>query len=157
MLTDQRIAELIAEKKSLPENYLDRLRPQQQVGQIYTRGSLSVVGDNGSHFRINTRKSTIDMRDFSIVFIYEIQSTNQEYVIARYNGDHGEHQNTIEKETVEGFHIHKATERYQKAGKHIESYAVETDSYGSFTAALGIFINDMNFTLPGLGKYMGGE
>ncbi len=58
--------------------------------------------------------------------------------MTRYNGCHI-HVNKLEKEKIECFHIHKITEKYQKANFKDEGYAKLTDSYSNYDSALGEF------------------
>ena len=83
--------------------------------------------------------------DFSVILVVR---SNPDFKLRRYNGRHGGHRNRIEKERIEGFHIHYATERYQRRGLKEETYAVQTQRYNSYEGALRCLIKDANFVEP---------
>lgn len=56
--------------------------------------------------------------------------------------------NKIEKQKILGYHIHYATERYQRIGYDEDTFAEETDRYDNFEGALRCLIQDGNFQLP---------
>lgn len=43
------------------------------------------------------------------------------------------------------FHIHEATERYQRAGHPIDGYAEPTNAFSDFATALAAMLNDAGF------------
>ena len=68
--------------------------------------------------------------------------------LLRYNGRSHPHTNTIEGDRFYDFHIHKATERYQKKGQKEESYAEVTDRYRDLDGASICMIKDAEFEDP---------
>ena len=54
---------------------------------------------------------------------------------------------TIEGEMVTGFHIHIATERYQRE-KNVFGYAQSTTRYSDVNGALQCLLSDANFEEP---------
>lgn len=58
------------------------------------------------------RQSVDRPTNFSIILVCK-DSNNNDQVVLRLNGNHGRHKNRIEKNVVEGPHIHLMTERYQ--------------------------------------------
>lgn len=151
-LTESMINELLKEQKLLPTDYIERLHLKERKDSAHSEASCAMSGVKGHHFRINIRKSNLNPIDFSIILIYEDTKSHTDYILVRYNGDHGSHKNVIEKELIEGCHIHTATERYQSAGLRIDSYAVTTKDYSSYNTAFDRFIKDLNFRLPGQGR-----
>ena len=67
--------------------------------------------------------------------------------LVRYNGSSHAHRNKIEGEAVDFIcHIHKATERYIKAGMKAESYAEKTELYSTLEGALHQLMLDCNIS-----------
>ncbi len=138
--TDQQIAELIDERKVLPDNW--RI-------QLDKNNSLYIIGEHGNRFRIITNLNTKYPADFSVILAVINPKTGAEFRIRRYNGMHKRpHNNKIEKQKIYGYHIHSATERYQERGYDEETYAEKTDRYNDLKGALHCLIQDTNFELP---------
>lgn len=133
------IAELMQERKELPNDWRSLL---------YKNGNLDVDGDAGNEFRIIARQNPIRPLDFSVILVVIIPGSYDDFKLRRYNGWTNPHRNRIEGNEVNGFHIHFATERYQKIGYKEETYAEETDRYSDFEGALRCLIKDANFVLP---------
>lgn len=141
--SDQEIEEFIQERKVLPNDWYSRLiRPNKE------KGELTVIGDKRNEFRIIVRPDNAMPLDFSVILVVIPPRSNQDFKLRRYNGRHGRHRNRIEKERIEGFHIHYATERYQRRGSKEETYAVQTQRYNNYEGALRCLIQDTNFVEP---------
>lgn len=56
-----------------------------------------------------------------------------------------EHINKIENQKIKGFHIHKATQRYQEMGFREEGYAETSKRYVDWRTALNSMLADNNF------------
>ena len=146
-LTDTQIAELIREKKTLPPDYEKKLVVKEKHG--HRERDLTVLGDKGSTFRIILRESNFNPLDFSAILAYIPPDSNIPFRLRRYNGKSHEHTNKIEKESFYGFHVHKATERYQQIGEEKEDgYAEATVRYGSLNTALSCLLSECGFVLP---------
>ena len=77
-------------------------------------------------------------------------SASEAFCIDRRFGQNGkshEHTNHIEDETFYDFHIHFATERYQRLGTREDAYANPTDRYGDYRGALRCLIDDAHLTV----------
>ena len=140
--TDQEIAELIEERKMLPDNWLNQLYKNDK------NGSVVVNGDNGNTFRIIARQNKIRPSDFSVILAVIVPLLNRTFRLRRYNGWTDPHKNPIENGKINRFHIHFATERYQEIGYDEETYAEETDRYSDLGGALQCLIDDANFEQP---------
>lgn len=141
--SDQEIEELILERKVLPNDWRDKL-----LSPNSDRGELIVKGDNGNTFRIIMRRNTLRESDFSVILAVLVPPSNRNFRLRRYNGWTHPHNNRIEREEVDGFHIHFATERYQLRGLKEDSYALSTNRYRNLNGALQCLIDDANFAAP---------
>ena len=138
--TDQQIAELITERKVLPDDW--RI-------QLNKHNNLYIIGENRNRFRLITNQNEKYLSDFSVILAVINPKTGATFRICRYNGmPKRPHNNKIEKQKIYGYHIHFATERYQKRGYDEETYAEETDRYNNLEGALQCLIQDANFELP---------
>jgi hypothetical protein len=138
--TDQQIAELINERKVLPDDW--RI-------QLDKNDSLYIIGERGNRFRIITNLNKKYPSDFSVILAVVNPKKGADFRIRRYNGMHKRpHNNKIEKQKIYGYHIHSATERYQERGYDEEAYAEKTDRYNNLKGALHCLIQDANFELP---------
>lgn len=137
--SDQEIAALIQERKPLPENWRNDILKKEYV---------RIIGDDGNEFRIIVRQNAINVLDFSVILTVRAPSTHREFRLRRYNGWTHPHNNRIEKEEIDGFHIHFATERYQRRGLKEDAYAEQTHRYKDCEGALQCLIDDANFEEP---------
>lgn len=152
VLTDQEIEDLIREPKPLPANWQTRLRPRPKTRYQYDERQLEVVSEAGRHFRIIARRNRQNQLDFSIILFFE-DADGSEYNLIRYNGKHSSrHTNRWEKyrglpssRFDPDFHIHRATERYQRDGYAIDGYAEVTGAYGDFGSAMEAFLDACGF------------
>jgi hypothetical protein len=145
--SDQGIEELIRERKPLPKDYLSLIQFKPKLG--HRECDLDVKGDNGSDFRLILRQSKSNPLNFSVILGIIPVNTNQLFRLRRYNGKHGQHTNTIEKERFYDFHIHMATERYQEEpGQKEDSYAKITNRFADLHTALQCMLEDCNFDVP---------
>ena len=133
------IVKLIQERKVLSNDWRN---------QIYKDKSFVVNGENGNEFRIIVRQNPKKPLDFSAILTVLAPLSNQEFRLRRYNGPNHTHTNRIEREEINGCHIHSATERYQLRGQSEDSYAQSTNRYRDLSGALQCLINDANFEEP---------
>ena len=86
--TDQQIAELINERKVLPDDW--RI-------QLDKNDSLYIIGERGNRFRIITNLNTKYPSDFSVILAVVNPKKGADFRIRRYNGMHKRsHINKIE-------------------------------------------------------------
>lgn len=145
-LTDQEIANLLSEQKPLPADWRRRLALKVKRGHL--EADLEVVGGDGSEFRLLLRRSTINVLAFSAILAYRIPKSNQVLRLKRYNGKNHRHTNPIEGESFYDFHIHTATERYQRSGSKEDTFAEVTDRYCSLDEAVECLFADCGFDVP---------
>jgi len=146
LLTDAEISALISETKQLEPGYLSRLQLRPKRG--HSERELDIVGANGSAFQLILRQNLVNVLDFSAILAYSVPSSSQVFLLRRYNGKSHEHTNKIERQTFYDFHIHFATERYQRSGWKDEAYAEVTNRYADFQGALDCLIQDCALVLP---------
>lgn len=144
--TDDEIAAYLPEPKPLPSDYRNRLKLKSKRG--HKEAELPVAGANSSDFRLILRQGTFNPLDFSIILAVCPTSSNQLFRLRRYNGKSHEHTNRIENDTLYGFHVHTATERYQQFGAKEDAFAEQTDRYGDFEGAFQCMLNECGFDLP---------
>jgi len=146
LLTDADIQRLIDEPKIFPENYQAHIHLKPKRG--HKEAELTISGEDESSFKLILRQSNFDPLDFSIILGFEIPKTNVLFRLRRYNGKSHWHTNKLEGETFFGYHIHRATQRYQESGLTEDGYAEQTDRYADIHMALQCALQDCQFEHP---------
>ena len=123
VLTDAEIEQCISMKKTLPDDYENRIVPKARTG--HKGAELEVVGEDGkTRFFLMVRVSEANQLDFTAILAVYREASGSRFLLRRYNGKSHPHANNVEKEAVfYDFHIHYATEKYQRAGRREEGYA----------------------------------
>jgi hypothetical protein len=142
---DSQIQALVNEPKPTVE--LTELVPTTVKGRHRER-QHSVTGSGGSGFRLIVRQLILDPSDFSVILAYEIPDTTGLFRLRRHNGDSHDHSNRLEGDTVRGFHVHLATERYQLQGFREDGYAEPTNSYTDVIGAIRYMLEVAQFVPP---------
>ena len=145
-LSDSEISHLLLEKKLLPADYAKRVAMKPKRG--HSESELELRGEGGSEFRIIRRRSDFNPLDFSVILAYQVPASNQILRLRRYNGRSHQHTNPMERETFYDFHIHMATERYQRTGNREDAYAMPTDRYVDMDGAFACLLADCGFVTP---------
>jgi len=145
-LTDREIADLIAEEKPFPHDWQRRLALKPKRG--HSESELEITGVRGSEFRILRRRSNLNTLDFSVILAYLVPGSNQILRLRRYNGRSHEHRNRIEGDRFYDFHLHTATERYQRTGYKEDAFAEVTGRYSTSDDAMRCLFVDCNVKLP---------
>lgn len=146
ILTDDAINELILETKTVPEG----LRPFAKLAERnqHRRRDYDVTSASGNGFVIAVRQSILNTFDFSAILLYKVPGVNSVFRLRRYNGKSHYHTNTIENERFRDFHMHTATERYQKYGSKEDHFAVVDRRYFDLDGAVDCLLNDCGFRSP---------
>ena len=144
--SDREIESLVQEPKPLPVDWRDRLRLRPKRG--HQEQHLDTLGDAGNQFRLIFRQNSINPVAFSIILAVRVPGSNQLFRLRRCNGKNHQHTNRIEGETFYDFHIHMATERYQKFGAREDAYAETTTRYSDFHGAIRCMIKDVGLKDP---------
>ena len=144
--SDEEIAQMITERKPLPEDYRSRVQLHEKRG--HKERELDIVGEHGHPYRLILRQSNFNTLDFSIILAVSPPDSNHLFRLRRYNGKSHEHTNPIEGDTFYDFHIHQATERYQESGAREDTFAESTGRYADFHSALRCMLEDCGFETP---------
>lgn len=146
-LTDKQILALIQERKAVEDSFRSQLQPKGRQGHLGQ--DKEVTGDDGHQFAIIVRQSALNHLDFSVILAYDGPELGHRFLLCRYNGRGHEHFNKLESQQLtDDYHIHRATERYQKAGLKEEGFAETTDRYLDWKSALECLIKDCNICFP---------
>ncbi len=147
-LTDKEIQELINDRKQMTITPDELFRNMK--GKRGHKGSEHIIPrEDGSSFIIKVRISNENSLDFSAILGFSPPKSSKLFLLRRYNGKSHEHKNKLENEDYfYDFHIHTATERYQREGTKEEYFAEITDRYSTVQEALNCLIADCNVNLP---------
>lgn len=147
-LTDKEIQELISERKQMtiaPDELFQNMRDKRG----HKGSDHFMERPDGSSFIIKVRLSNENPLDFSAILGFSPAKSTKLFLLRRYNGKSHEHRNKLETEIAfYDFHIHTATERYQREGTKEEYFAEITDRYSTVHEALNCLLSDGNVSLP---------
>ena len=146
IFSDQEITALIKERKVLSNDKRSKFRKTMHRGNDEYR--LNVTGEKKNEFQVIVRMSIFNRLNFSVILGVKVPPPKKLFRLRRYNSDYHDHTNSIEDEEVKGFHIHTATEKYQKNGIREEDYAESTERYNDVNGALKCLFADANFEDP---------
>jgi hypothetical protein len=146
LLTDAEIDALVRDPKPLPLGFRNRLLLRQKRG--HQEAELEVAARSGAVFRVFLRRSSRNALDFSVILAYLVPGSTQVIRLRRYNGKSHEHSNPFEKQRFYDFHIHYATERYQRSGNKEDTYAEPSDRYATLEQAVDCLLSDCGFVVP---------
>jgi hypothetical protein len=147
ILSDAAIQELIAEAKPLPDGLCPLTKKHIERNQ-HQRREFEFTGVDGSSFVLNTRQNLINSLDFSVILGYKMPGFNTIFRLRRYNGKSHTHSNPIEAESFRDFHIHTATERYQRKGPREDHFATVDARYWNLQSAIDCLLEDCGFQRP---------
>jgi hypothetical protein len=146
ILTDETIRKLLEERKPMPAH----LQPLGTLGERnhHERKDFSITAASGNEFCVFVRKAVLNMLDFSVVLGYQLPDVHRVFRLRRYNGKAHLHTNVLERQTFYDFHVHTATERYQRPGFREEHFAEVTNRYHDLQGAIRCLIEDCGFLTP---------
>lgn len=142
VVTDVEAEALIAERKVLPEGYRDLFELRAKRGHL--ERDFEVVGVDGNQFRIILRQSQHNLYDFSAILAWRPAGTTRLVRLRRYNGRSHRHTNRLEGDSLNGYHIHQVTERYQQSGFREDAFAEPTERYTTLREAIACLMADCN-------------
>lgn len=140
-LTDDILESWVREDKPMPkENWHRKRKTRCKHEQV----EIELQAVSGRTYAIYLRQSTITPADFSVGL--RVCTDSGEWItLRRYNGAHGAHENRLERESISGCHVHRATERYIAKGHSAEAYAEATNRYATVEQALQCLYQDCGF------------
>jgi hypothetical protein len=146
ILTEEHIHALISERKPIPP----QLHPLSVLVQRshHQRKDYKIMAESGSEFSVFVRKSLLNVLDFSVILGYHLPHLHSVFRLRRYNGKSHHHTNVMERETFYDYHIHTATERYQRPGFKEDHFAVTTTRYHDLESAIQCLLDDCGFRSP---------
>jgi hypothetical protein len=148
ILSDEKIAALIAERKTIPDGLCPINRMIDRCQHRRKDFTLDPTA-TGNEFMICVRQSKLNANDFSVILGYKIPGSYSVFRLRRYNGSSHQHTNTMEKQTIDGFHVHMATERYQRLGGAKEDHFAETTNrYYNLESAIACLLTECGFKSP---------
>lgn len=147
-LTDTEIVNLINVSKQMtiqPDVLFQNMKDKRG----HKSPEYEMLQNDGSSFVIKIRISNENSLDFSVILGYVPAKSTKPFLLRRYNGKSHEHRNRLEREDAfYDFHIHSATERYQREGNNEEFYAEMSGRYSTPREALNCLITDCNIAVP---------
>ena len=150
-LTDREIQDLIDEPKRMdcPADSLLRdmkIKPGREASHEQ-RSQKFLRNNEEGEWLIYLRRSRENPFDFSCGLGFIPKGRTQVFTLIRYNGKSHQHTNRLENEDVfYDFHIHRATEKYQKSSYHDEHYAQPTDLYTDLPGAFKNLLTECKVT-----------
>lgn len=147
LLSDEDIARLIADQKDIPFGLCPLARMADRFQ--HRRKDFEVRAESGDEFVVFVRQSKLNIFDFSVILGYKVPRSYTIFRLRRYNGNAHQHTNVLEKQTISGFHVHVATERYQRLGGAKEDhYAEATARYYDLDSAIQCLLAECGFRSP---------
>lgn len=143
LLTDDRIAELLALNKPISAADEQRLRRRGRAKQnrAFSEVQLDVIAD-GRAFRIYAQRHNTNALQFSIQLVY-VDADGNEYRLLRLAGRTGPHTNELERvsgqdpaRVTDRFRVNRLTERYQASDYEDDGFAeAAADQFSDFESA----------------------
>jgi hypothetical protein len=93
---------------------------------------------------VKLRQSAINPANFSVILVYKMPGLYTVFRLRRHNGKHF-HTNVIEGNDFHDFHVHTATERYQKKGLNEDYFAEVSTRHHDLQSAIECLISDCGF------------
>jgi len=140
-ITDMKVEELI----KLPKRVTNaNTRPKLKDCHEQVNYALICTTDDKYRFELYSRQNNMEgMEDDFSCGLSWVAPNGETLTLCRYNGSSHNHPNHLENEKL-GYncHIHKTTERYLKANRKPEGFAVKTEKYCTLKGALFCLVND---------------
>ncbi|MCC7307593.1 MAG: hypothetical protein IT173_08505 [Acidobacteria bacterium] len=140
-ITDRKIAELLQMRKRVT---YPGTRAKNKDGHEQFNYKVISSDDADLEFSLYTRQNLrAGMEDDFSCGVSWLAPNGEVLTLARYNGSSHPHRNQIEGNVLScESHIHTATERYIRANKKAEGFAVPTDRYRTLKGALHCLASD---------------
>jgi hypothetical protein len=143
-IPDALINELVTETKALPAGLLGPFKPTERNGH-WIKG-YEFECPSGNRFVIKLRQACANPMNFSVILGYVLPGTYTVFRLRRFNGKSHFHTNIIEGTSrFYDYHIHLATERYQKTGFDEDHFAEITHRFWDMKSAIDCLVKDCGF------------
>lgn len=153
ILDEDRIHELLHESKPVPTDFMKSAKTKPKANMSYSERELQVFGVDGSDFRLFIRQNEVWPLDFTVGLRF-VDKNDLHYVLRRFNGPSHQHTNHLEKRNGDAncsfkgaFHVHMATERYQRAGMLIDGYAEISNKFANQDQAMDLLLKQCAFSI----------
>ncbi len=138
-LTDEKIISLLTLPKKITN---PNITPKEKGAHWELNYNVIGKQNPSDQFRLYSRQNTIEHDDFSCGLTW-VMPSGEEVHLVRYNGKSHTHPNRLEHQTIPfQYHIHRATEKYIRAGKKPEGYAEATERYQDLQGAFRCLLTD---------------
>lgn len=149
ILSDNEIEALVVEPKRIPIGLVPLCRLGERSNHRRKEFNVESASNSGNEFVIAVRQSMLNPLDFSAILGYKVPESNAVFRLRRYNGHHF-HSNVLEKASLNDFHIHLATERYQKRRFREDAFAMVSTRHTNLDTAIRALLEDCGFNPPAL-------
>ena len=149
ILSDDEINSLILERKTIPNGLVPLGKLMERNKHRRRDFEVHSASGTGNEFVIAVRQSMLNPLDFSAILGYKVPGSNAVFRLRRYNGSHF-HTNQIEKGSLNDFHIHSATERYQARGLKEDAFALVSSGHFNLETAIRALLEDCGFDPPAM-------
>ena len=143
---DDEIGHLIGVPKTFARSRANWPSLRSKRGHV--EAHVEYAGADGSEFKVVLRRSSYNPLAFSVVLMVRVPDSNRWFRLRRYNGNNHEHDNLIEGNRICGFHIHTATERYQRRGMREDGYAEASERFSDYDVAVQCLAEDAALEPP---------
>jgi len=145
--TDAEIDALVREPKfsgHSVDSILRSMSAKTGKEKLHMQTSITFARSNGTDkWLIYLRSSTKKPLDFSCGIEFISARMQAKLTIRRYNGKSHEHTNKLENmDPFYDFHIHQATERYQRSHHDDDTFAMPTNLYVDFPGAFKTLLSE---------------
>jgi hypothetical protein len=141
-LTDKEIEALIDAEKRI-EVSISQFTSKFKDKRGHREYDLVIERPDNSAFKIIIRQGIENPLDFSVILGFIPAGKNEVFRLRRYNGKSHFHSNRLEgDQAFYDFHIHTASERYQREGMKEEHYAEITERYADIHGAIDCMVSD---------------
>jgi hypothetical protein len=145
---DTAIATIISAPKLISSDDYDNLFHLSREKKQHKEKDITIPRDDESSYKLIIRSSKINPLDFSVILALCFSDSNRMFKLRRYNGKSHRHRNKIEDQVFYDFHVHEATERYQRLGVKEEYFAQPTSEYSDLTGAIRVCMKECNIAPP---------
>ena len=144
-LTDDKIADLLNCQKQLTN---PQARSKIKEGHEQINYNATATDNSGHRFEIYIRQNLREgMKDDFSYGISWIAPNGETLTLKRYNGPSHDHPNHLEKQRLgRKCHVHIATEKYIKANRKAEGFAMISNNFSTIDGALHCLVTECNIS-----------